>query len=159
LQLPVCCLRSGQDCSSEDQCCGLGCAANHCCAANGVPCVDASDCCFGTCTDHTCSCVVAGQPCTTQQECCENLACADVGASTACTTCVAASCHSVCNTGPPLSLSLPDCQAIVGAEACIQAVCQIDAFCCCAGWDTQCTDEVAENAAVPGACAGLCPEL
>jgi hypothetical protein len=157
LGAPVCCLPNGGTCSGGDECCSLGCQQSACCAADGVSCGGDSDCCFGGCVGYVCSCAAAEDPCVEQQDCCQGLACANDGTSVLCKTCAASSCHSVCDLGAPLSLSLAGCAEVIAAEPCIQAICQVDAWCCCVEWDDVCQQEVWDNALVPGmACWGLC---
>jgi hypothetical protein len=105
-------------------------------------------CCSGTCDSGKCSSACSTAYCTTSADCCMGYTCI---AATCVANCVANPVcdHDVCSPGGPLS---PTCTAT--PDPCITAVCQVDPYCCCSGWDTLC---IGEAASIPACLKGNCP--
>jgi hypothetical protein len=135
------------DCAVDDQCCSKYCnrkfhLCSKQCVALGSTCASTVECCDGSCDDdgtgkkvcRACSLDV----CTTDGDCCHGTCkTGGVGVAGLCAeTCKGTCSHDVCSAGAPLDGSCPT------DAACIAAVCAIDAYCCCVGWDDLCRNAV-----------------
>jgi hypothetical protein len=137
---PGMCTPQQVGCMSDDQCCTGSCDPTyHVCAApcvvTGDACQRGAECCTGTCDAGTC----AG---------CSTASC-DAGADCCSGTCVAGTCtapcgqttctgHDVCQVGAALSSKGCGDPTL---DACITAICNTDAYCCCTAWDSFCAGE------------------
>lgn len=148
------CFPDQYDCSVDEQCCSGVCSkkfhlCGQKCGAAKSPCKTAVDCCEGSCVDGKCDpcsqtvCVPGSEK--ADETCCPGksggaaVECVLAGPSVKglCKESCKGTCeHDVCESGAALD---PACPA---DSACITAVCAIDFYCCCVGWDELCQNAV-----------------
>ena len=135
------------DCSTDTQCCTGRCdpIAFFCmpaCLGTGTSCLDEGECCAGQCDNGFCAGSCSTGFCNDGADCCTG-------------TCIAHACTAVCN---PKAIHDP-CTAggpivpTMENQACVDAVCNLDDYCCCGAWDEVC---VAGALKFQAECLGLC---
>lgn len=153
-------LANGTACDDNDLCTSTSsCSAGTCTGGTATVCNDDNPCTDNTCVAGT-GCVFQNNTATCDDEnaCTEGDACSAgfcVGTPKDCSdgdTCTSDVCtggicsntafHDVCEAGGPLGL---------GCNACIDAVCTDDPYCCNTQWDSICVGEVTEF------CSTSCP--
>jgi hypothetical protein len=135
------------ECATDDQCCSghcntpfFFCAAA--CVFEGSACAADLDCCAGACQSGVCAGTCSKLFCTQSSDCCSNSCISGLCAA----ECKPPSMHTPCKVGGPL---VPTEES----AACLDAVCELDPFCCCGAWDELC---VASAAKQGSACSMLC---
>ena len=139
------CVRDEAECATDNQCCSGHCdpqlfLCGALCNDQSLFCEDGTDCCSGRCEDHACAASCSVGYCTADKDCCTG-ACLGGVCKPACNPVTS---HLACSLGGPLD---PQSEG-----ACVQQICEKDAYCCCGGWDAAC---VLAAKSAGGACA--CP--
>ena len=146
------CLPIEGDCGTDSHCCSGHCDRTYfkcgeACRQVGDACEVDGQCCSGGCEGGVCvkkGCSTAY--CDTNADCCSGQCVLDTCAP----SCLTPTCaDTVCALGPPLS---PSCNNM--KNACVEAICDSDPYCCCSAWDSFCVLAVAHHQDV---CTVACP--
>lgn len=134
------------DCSDDGQCCSGRCDRTGffcvpACLKEGADC-DQGQCCAGQCTGGTCAGECSTGFCNEASDCCTHSCTAHACAA----ACNPVTNHDLCTTGGPIAVSPEN-------EACLEATCKVDEYCCCGAWDEVC---IAITQTLSAECLGIC---